>query len=97
MAAYVIADIEVLEPIEYEDYKKLAGPSVAVFGGRYVVRGGKVDIAEGDWTPKRFVILEFPTMAQARAWYDSAEYGQVKAIRHRTAKSRVIFAEGLPS
>jgi uncharacterized protein (DUF1330 family) len=97
MAAYVIADIEVLEPVEYEDYKKLAGPSVAVFGGRYVVRGGKVDIAEGDWAPKRFVILEFPTMAQAKAWYDSAEYGQAKAIRHRTAKSNVIFAEGLPS
>jgi uncharacterized protein (DUF1330 family) len=94
MAAYVIADIEVLEPVEYEDYKKLAGPTPALYGGKYVVRGGKTEVAEGEWTPKRFVILEFPSMAQAKAWYDSAEYGPAKAIRHRTAKSSVIFAEG---
>jgi uncharacterized protein (DUF1330 family) len=94
MAAYVIADIEVLEPTEYEDYKKLAGPTAALYGGKYVVRGGKTEVAEGEWTPKRFVVIEFPTMAQAKAWYDSAEYGPAKAIRHRTAKSSVIFAEG---
>lgn len=94
MAAYVIADIEVLEPVEYEDYKKLAGPTPAAFGGKYIVRGGKTEVAEGEWTPKRFVILEFPSMAQAKAWYNSAEYGPARAIRRRTAKANVIFAEG---
>jgi uncharacterized protein (DUF1330 family) len=95
MSAYVIADIEVIEPVEYEDYKKLAGPTAAQFGGRYVVRGGATEVAEGEWTPRRFVILEFPSMEQAKAWYNSAEYGQAKAVRQRTAKSNVIFAEGL--
>jgi uncharacterized protein (DUF1330 family) len=94
MTAYVIADIEVLEPVEYEEYKKLAGPTPAKFGGRYIVRGAPVHVVEGDWSPKRFVILEFPSLEQARAWYDSEEYGRAKAIRHRTARSNVIFVEG---
>lgn len=97
MSAYVIADIEVLEPVEYEEYKALAGPTAALFGGRYVVRGGKTEVAEGEWTPKRFVILEFPSMEQAKAWYNSPEYSRARAVRQRTARSSVIFAEGLPS
>ena len=97
MSAYVIADIEVLEPVEYEDYRKLAGPTVAQFGGRYLVRGGKTEIAEGDWSPQRFVIVEFPSLEQAQAWYNSPEYSRAKAIRQRTARASVIFAEGLPS
>lgn len=95
MAAYVIADIEVLEPIEYEDYKKLAGPTPEKFGGRYIVRGGAVNVLEGEWSPKRFVVLEFPTLEQAQAWYHSEEYGRAKVIRHRTAKSNVILVEGV--
>jgi uncharacterized protein (DUF1330 family) len=97
MSAYVIADIEVLEPVEYEDYRKLAGPTVAQFGGRYLVRGGKTEVAEGVWSPQRFVIVEFPSLEQAQAWYNSPEYSRAKAIRQRTARASVIFAEGLPS
>ncbi len=94
MAAYVIADIEVTEPIEYEDYKKQAAPTAALYDGKYIVRGGAVEVAEGEWTPHRFVVVEFPTMAQAKAWYCSPEYTPAKEIRHRTAKSSVIFVEG---
>jgi uncharacterized protein (DUF1330 family) len=95
MPAYVIADIEVLEPVEYEEYRRLAGPTVAQYGGRYIVRGGKTEVAEGDWMPKRFVVLEFPSMEQAKAWYSSPEYVQARAIRQRTAASNVIFADGM--
>jgi uncharacterized protein (DUF1330 family) len=95
MTAYVIADIDVIEPVEYEEYKRLAGPTPALYGGRYIVRGAPVEKMEGEWTPKRFVVLEFPSLEQARAWYDSPEYSPAKAIRHRTAQSSVIIVDGV--
>ena len=95
MTAYVIADIEVTEPVEYEEYKRLAGPTPELFGGRYIVRGSPVHQMEGEWMPKRFVVLEFPSLEQAKAWYDSEEYGKAKVIRQRTAKSSVIMVEGV--
>jgi uncharacterized protein (DUF1330 family) len=94
MSAYVIVDIEVTEPVEYEDYKHLAAPTVSAFGGRYVVRGGAVQILEGDWTPKRLVVLEFDTVELAKAWWASEEYAPAKAIRQRTASTHMIVAQG---
>lgn len=96
MPAYVIADIEVTDPVAYEEYKRLAGPTPAPFGGRYIVRGGAVEIAEGEWQPKRVVVLEFPDMASAKAWYESPEYSHARAIRQRAARSNLIFVEGVP-
>ncbi len=95
MAAYVIADIEVTEPVEYEEYKRLAGLTPEKFGGRYVVRGAPVEVLEGEWTPKRFVILEFPSLEQAKAWYHSEEYSKAREIRRRTATARVIVVDGV--
>jgi uncharacterized protein (DUF1330 family) len=95
MAAYVVVDIEVLEPVEYEEYKALAAPSVAAYGGRYLARGGSVQVLEGDWTPRRAVILEFPTAAQAQAWWSSPEYGPAKAIRQRTARTNMVLLAGV--
>lgn len=95
MAAYVIADIEVTEPVEYEEYKRLAGPTPEKFGGRYIVRGAPVEVLEGEWMPKRFVILEFPSLEQAKAWYHSEEYSKARAIRRRTATARVIVVDGV--
>jgi uncharacterized protein (DUF1330 family) len=94
VAVYVIADIEVTEPGEYEEYKRLAGASVQQYGGRYAVRGGRVERLEGEWSPRRFVMLEFPTIEQARTWYDSPEYREARAIRERTAKSNIVMVEG---
>lgn len=93
MAAYVIVDIEVTEPLEYEEYKKLAAPAVEACGGRYVVRGGKVEVLEGDWPTNRFVVLEFDDADQAKRWWASPEYGEAKAIRHRTARTKMIVVE----
>jgi len=90
MAAYVIVDIEIADPTRYEEYKRLAGPTVGAHGGRYVVRGGKVDMLEGDWRPGRIVVLEFPTAENAKAWWSSEDYGPAKSIRNACAKTRML-------
>lgn len=94
MPAYIIVEIEVKNAAEYEEYKRLAHPTLALFDGKYIVRGGSTEILEGEWKPNRIVILEFPTMEKARAWWSSEEYSPAKAIRHRTADSKMILVEG---
>jgi uncharacterized protein (DUF1330 family) len=95
MAAYVIFDIDVKEPVEYARYKDMAAPVVAAFGGKYLARGGKTETLEGDWVAKRLVILEFPTAARAKEWLSSKEYSAARALRHKTAKSNMIVVEGV--
>jgi len=95
MPAYVIVDLEVTEPVEYEEYKKAAGATVEKYGGKYVVRGGSCETLEGDWNPKRIVILKFDDADSARAWLHSPEYAEPRKMRHRTAKTRMILVEGL--
>ena len=95
MAAYVLASVQVHNPEEYEEYKKLAGPSLEAFGGRFLVRGGAVTSLEGEWAPRRLIILEFDSMEKARAWYGSEEYGRAMAIRKRTAATDMIVVEGI--
>ena len=95
MSAFVIVDIEVTEPAGYEEYKKLAPPAVALYGGKYVARGGKNETLEGEWRPDRLVILEFPSMEQAKAWVNSPEYAPARAMRHKYAKSNMVLVEGV--
>ena len=94
MPAYVVTEIEVEDPVRYEDYKKMVPPSLAAYGGRFLVRGGKLENLEGDWLPKRFVMVEFPSVEQAKAWWSSAEYADAKALRQATAKSEMIVVDG---
>lgn len=94
MSAYVIVDVHIHDPVRYEEYKRKAAPSVTAFGGRYLARGGAVTKLEGDWTPGRFVILEFPSAAKAREWWGSELYAPIKAIRHATARTQMILVEG---
>ena len=95
MPAYVVVDIEVQNPTPYERYKDLAGPAVAKHGGRYLARGGKTEVLEGSWQPKRFVILEFPTVEKAKAWWDSTEYAEAKSLRQKCAKTSMVVVEGV--
>ena len=95
MAAYLIAEIEVLDPRLYEEYRKHVPPLVAQYGGRYLVRGGTLEVKEGDWAPKRLVLLEFPSMEQARRFYDSPEYAPLLALRKKATRSKLIFMEGI--
>jgi uncharacterized protein (DUF1330 family) len=94
MPAYVVVQVEVQDPVRYEDYKKMVPPSLEPFGGKFLVRGGQVENLEGEWAPKRLVIVEFPSLAQAKAWWRSEEYAEAKALRQATAKTEMIVAEG---
>jgi uncharacterized protein (DUF1330 family) len=94
MAAYVIGDIDVTDPAVYDDYRKQVLATVTKYGGRFIMRGGKVEPLEGGWTPKRIVALEFPTMEQARKWYRSPEYAPLIGLRQRAARGRLILVEG---
>lgn len=95
MPAFIIADIDVTNPEGFEAYRKLVAPTIANAGGEYRVRGGAFDVLEGEWQPKRLVILEFASMAAARAWYESDAYAPVKAVRHKNARTNVVLVEGL--
>ncbi len=95
MSAYVIADVEVLDSDGYEAYRQQVPATLAAYGGRYLVRGGAITVLEGTWSPKRCVILEFPSLDRLRAWYDSPQYVPLRAIRERTTKSRLVMVEGL--
>lgn len=94
MAAYVIAHVDVSNPARYDDYKSLAAASVTQYGGRYLVRGPKPQVLEGDWDPKRFVILEFPSVEHARRWWGSPEYQAAKAKRQGAAIGNFVLLEG---
>jgi uncharacterized protein (DUF1330 family) len=95
MSAYVIVDIQVTDPVSYEEYKKLAPPIVAAYGGKYLARGGKTETLEGDWLPKRLVILEFESAERAKAWLNSPEYRAPRQLRHRTTKTNMVVVEGV--
>ena len=95
MPAYVIGEVEIADPDAYKEYAKLVPATIAQYGGKYLARGGAVEGKEGGWNPKRVVVLEFPTMDQARKWYHSPEYGPVLAIRLKYATSKLILVEGL--
>ena len=94
MPAYVLVQIEIDDPVEYERYKALAPASIEAYCGRYVVRGGESQCLEGHWQPPRLVVLEFPDAATARAWWASPEYAPAKAIRHRAARSEMLLIQG---
>lgn len=95
MTAYILVEVEVTDPIPYEGYKVLAAQTVAQYGGKYIVHGGRVETLEGEWPLNRFVILEFPTAERAMAWLNSPEYAPARAMRHCYARSRMILVEGV--
>ena len=95
MPAYVIVDVEVTDPAGYDDYKKMVPASLAAYDGKFAVRGGACETLEGAWQPKRMVVLEFPSVARAKQWWASDEYRAAKALRQRTAKSKMIVVEGV--
>lgn len=95
MSAFVVVQVEVKDPERYEAYKKMVPPTLEKFGGRFVARGGAVHVVEGDWSPKRFVLIEFPSVERAKAWWASPEYAEAKALRQATADSRLIIVEGV--
>ncbi len=94
MTAYVVVEIQIIDPEQYEVVKKLTPPTVAQYGGKYLARGGYTETLEGDWQPKRVVILEFESLQQAKEWWSSGDYESVKNMRQQTAITRMIVTEG---
>ena len=95
MAAYVIADVDVKDPVRYQDYRQMVLPTITAYGGRFLARGGTVDTLEGPWHPKRLVIVEFPSVERAKAWWASSEYAEAKALRQATSHGSLVVIEGV--
>jgi len=96
MPAFVVVTIEIHDPDTYKRYMELAPASIGVYGGKYLTRGGAVEVLEGEWPARRFVILEFPSMEQAKRWHGSPEYAPALAVRRSCASATMLLAEGLP-
>lgn len=95
MAAYLIADIaEITDTASYDEYRKHTPGAIAAFGGKFIVRGGKVRSLEGDWTQERLVVIEFPDMASAERFYDSPEYQKILPLRFAASRGRVALLDG---
>jgi uncharacterized protein (DUF1330 family) len=94
MPAYVLANVDVTDPVRYEEYKRLVPLSIAKYGGRFIARGGEVEVLEGTWIPKRVVIVEFPSIERARQWWASPEYAPAKALRQATSTGDLVVIEG---
>lgn len=95
MHAYLFAEVEITDPVAYEEYRRLAPAAIAAHGGRYLARGGTAELLEGEGEPKRLVILEFPDLARLRAFHRSPEYWPLIALRQRAARSRLLAVEGV--
>ncbi len=95
MPAYVIVDLTVTDLPAMEEYRKRVPATLAPYGGRFLVRGGAHQTVEGEWKPNRLVVLEFPSMDQAKRWYDSEEYREPKAMRLRAGRANMVMVEGL--
>jgi uncharacterized protein (DUF1330 family) len=95
MPAYVIVHVDIHEPVEYEEYKKLTPASIAKFQGKFIVRGGATEVLEGSSKPGRVVVIQFPDASLAKKWWSSSEYAAAKIIRQRTATTEMILVEGV--
>ena len=94
MRGYVIADVDVLDDEAYAEYRKQVPATLELYGGRFLVRAGAWEALEGDWSPRRLVVLEFDSPEQARAWYESEEYRGPKELRQRASNGNLLLVEG---
>lgn len=94
-SAYIIANVEVTNPTQYEDYKKWSSAAMQAHGAEVCVRGGKIEVLEGDWEPQRIVVLKFASVEAAKAFNDSPEYGKARESRQGAAVMRMVVVEGL--
>jgi uncharacterized protein (DUF1330 family) len=93
-SAYIIANVSVTDPAQYNEYRRLSSLAMQAHGAEVCVRGGAVEVLEGDWQPERVVVLKFPSLEKARAFYASEEYGAARAARHGAAVMRMVLVEG---
>ena len=97
MSAYVISEVEMRDAAGFDAYRTIAAQSIAHYGGRYLVRGGAAEVAEGGPPVKSIVVVEFPSMERLREWYASPEYAEALKVRRTALERRLIFVEGVPA
>ncbi|MGH7308104.1 MAG: DUF1330 domain-containing protein [Candidatus Rokuibacteriota bacterium] len=95
MAAYFVVDLDVTDATGFEEYRRAVPPVIAKYGGRFLVRGGTVEALEGRWKPKRLTVVEFPSAARAKEFYNSPEYQQIIGLRLKAASSNLVLVEGV--
>ena len=96
MAVYAIVNLQITDPARYAEYREKAPSTIARYGGKYLARGGEVEVLEGEWNPQRLVILEFESMERLHEWYDSPEYAPFKQLRSEAAVTEFfVVVEGL--
>lgn len=95
MTAYIIVDLDLHDAPAYEAYKRDVPALIARHGGEYVVRGGEHEVLEGNWTPRRLVVLRFPSRDAARAFFADPDYAPLKALRQRLADTNAVIVEGI--
>ena len=95
MAVYAVVNVRVTDPDRYAEYREKAPATISRYGGKYLARGGAVKVLEGNWHPRRLVILEFESMERFREWYDSPEYAPLKQQRGEAAATEFVVVEGL--
>lgn len=95
MSAYIIANVTVTNPAQYEEYKKWSSAAMQAHGAEVCVRGGAAEVLEGDWSPERIVVLKFPNMNAAKAFNASPEYSKAREARQGAAVMRMIVVEGV--
>jgi uncharacterized protein (DUF1330 family) len=95
MAAYLLAQLTVHDPNAYQHYREAVAPLVDRFGGRYRVRGGAIDVLEGEFGAERLVVIEFQSRDAARLFYDSPEYQQILPLRRSAADGTVVIVEAV--
>ena len=95
MPAYLLVELEIVDPIGFGEYRKAVVPLVEKYDGKYLAASDRVEALEGDWHPKRIVMIEFPSMQGAKEWFGCEEYREPSKIRKRTAKTKMILMEGV--
>ena len=95
MPAYLIVETDITDPVQYEQYKAASPGAIAAHGGRFVVRGGEMAVLEGDWNPKRLVVVEFDDLEAAKRFYESPEYQAAMKLREGAADLNMVAVEGI--
>ena len=95
MPAYIIVDLEITDPALFDQYRAAVPATISAYGGKYLVRGGAFEALEGNWRPKRVIVLQFDNMARLKEWYGSPDYAPLRSLRAKCAKANVIAVEGL--
>jgi uncharacterized protein (DUF1330 family) len=94
MAGYIIVDVQITDPAAYERYKAAVPATLAAYGGKFLVRGGRAETLEGNWEPNRIVVVEFESVEKAKAWWSSQEYAAPKQLRQSASLTKMIVVEG---